>query len=560
MTTIAYFSMEIAVDDDLPTYSGGLGVLAGDHVRSAADLGLPMAAVTLLYRGGYFDQVLDEGGRQREHPVRWNPAEQLERLGQRTVVTISGRPVHVAVWRRRIVGVGGHRVPVYFLDTRLSENDAADQDITDQLYSGGLEHRLRQEAVLGLAGPAMLAALGHGAVGTFHMNEGHSSLLTLALLERSLAPGKIPTPADVDAVRCRCVFTTHTPVPAGHDRFPLELVERVLGEDRLRHLEALGGLADSELNMTTLGMAASHFVNAVATRHAVVSREMFPQFPITSITNGVHAGTWASPSFRRLFDRHLPGWRKDNASLRYASAIPLEQIHRAHSQAKRALLHEVAERTGAVLDPRALTLGVARRATPYKRIDLLLRQPERLLDIAARVGPVQVLYSGKAHPRDERGKELITRIFGAARELDGAVRVLYLPGYSLGLAAQLVAGCDVWVNTPEKPYEASGTSGMKAALNGVPSMSTLDGWWVEGYVEGVTGWAVGDATMVSDPETDTRSLYEVLEHRVARRFYTERDGFLAVRRAAVALNGSFFNTERMVREYARRAYHTKSLS
>ncbi len=558
---VAYFSMEIAIDDGVPSYSGGLGVLAGDFLRSAADLGLPVVGVTLLYHDGYFRQQLDPEGHQLEQPVRWSPEDRLRLLPHRVEVTVYGRRVKVGAWRLDVIGATGHQVPIYFLDTRLVDNDFRDQGITDRLYHGDLAHRLCQEAVLGLGGPPMLTTLGYGDIGSFHMNEGHSSLLTVSLLDSQM--GNLldgARPSDVEAVRGRCVFTTHTPVPAGHDRFPEELVREVLGDLQAERLAELGCLDRGELNMTELGMTFSHYINAVSLRHHQVSQAMFPQFRIASVTNGVHAGRWAAPSFRRLFDRHIPGWRRDNGGLHYASAISLDEIRQAHAEAKAALVETVGQRTGVTLDPAALTLGVARRATPYKRFDLLLSEPDRLRRLVDSVGPLQVVYAGKAHPDDEPGKAMIPRVLAAARALAGTVTVAYLENYSLELGGILTAGCDVWVNTPTKPYEASGTSGMKAALNGVPSLSVLDGWWAEGHVEGVTGWAIGDDEPESADAHDAALLHDQLEHVIAPLYYADPDGFAKVMRAAISLNGTFFNTERMVRQYEVNAYRSGLLS
>jgi glycogen phosphorylase len=552
--TVAYFSMEVAVDDGLPTYSGGLGVLAGDYLRAAADAAAPMAAVTLIYHGGFFTQHLDGRGRQSERPVRWSPDEVLERLGPRVEVTIEGRTVLVGAWRRTITGEGGAEVPLYLLDTRLAENDERDQAVTDRLYGGDLSDRLRQEVVLGLGGPAMLRALGHDEIAKYHMNEGHSSLLTLALLrERIGAPLAGAAPADLASVRSRCVFTTHTPVPAGHDIFPRALVEQVLGEAAAEDLDRLGCLEGDELNMTVLGMTFSGFINGVSLRHAAVSQAMFPQFKVTSITNGVHARTWVAPSFGRLLDTHIPTWRVDNTSLRYCSGIPLAEIAAAHAEAKQDLVDEVAKRTGVMLDPSALTIGLARRAAAYKRLGLLLSQPERLRAFSARVGPLQVVCSGKAHPQDKAGKQVIEQLFAAAGQLAGTPAVVYLEDYRMELAAVICAGSDVWLNTPERPYEASGTSGMKAALNGVPSLSILDGWWIEGHVEGVTGWSIG-GDGPSDDAADAGQLYDKLERTVGPLFYERPAAFDEVRRSSIALNGSFFTSQRMLAEYEERAY------
>jgi starch phosphorylase len=562
--TIAYFSMEIALRDEIPTFSGGLGVLAGDHLKAASDQGLPVVGVTLLYHQGFFRQELDGAGRQVEQPVHWRPADHLERLDARVEVNISGRPVMVGVWRLVLDGIGGATVPVYFLDTLLSENDPADQAITDRLYPGVLVERLSQEAVLGLAGPAMLRELGHTDVAVFHMNEGHAALVPVALLSDRLR-GQIgaATPAEIEAVRERCVFTTHTPVPAGHDRFDAKVTGQVLGQGLAADLKRIGCLEGATLNMTLLGMFFSRFINGVAQRHGEVSRAMFPKYRIDAITNGVHVPTWVAPSTARLFDRHIPRWRQDNELLRYANVIPLEEVSAAHVEAKQVLLDEVARLAGVALEPDVLTIGVARRATPYKRNDLLLSRPAELGMLAERVGGLQVLYSGKAHPLDDLGKALIERVNVAAAELAGKVAVVFLEDYGMNLAALLVAGADVWLNTPVAPHEASGTSGMKAALNGVPSLSVPDGWWLEGHFEGVTGWNIGtdhgpsSDLPIGDPEVDAADeaeLYRMLAEVVAPLYYGSPDDFTAVRRSAIGLNGSFFTAQRMVCEYASRAY------
>lgn len=565
--TIAYLSMEIALEDDIPTFSGGLGVLAGDFLRSAADLGLPAVGVTLLYHRGFFRQELDAAGRQVEQPVHWRPAEHLQLLEARAKVTVGGRPVVVGVWQRTLTGVDGWTVPVYFLDTLLPENDPADQAITDRLYLATPVERLAQEAILGLGGPAILTQLGYTDLAAVHMNEGHAALAPVALLaarRNGVVTGS--SPADRQAVRDRCVFTTHTPVPAGHDRFDREVVAGVLGPELTEGLADLGCLGDGQLNMTTLGMSLSGFINGVAQRHGVVSQAMFPQYHVDAITNGVHVGTWTAPSTARLLDRHIPRWRQDNTMLRYAGCIPLREIQAARAEAKQALIGEVTRRLGVTLDAHALTIGVARRATPYKRNDLLLSRPDELRALVAEVGPLQIVYSGKAHPSDEAGKSLIERINAAARTLGGDISVVYLPDYAMHLAAILVAGVDVWLNNPVAPHEASGTSGMKAAVNAVPSLSVLDGWWVEGCIEGVTGWAVGTDQgpeangPIGDPDTDAADaaeIHRVLRETVAPLYYQQPDAFAAVCRSALAINGSFFTAQRMVAEYAARAYQLR---
>lgn len=555
-SSIAYFSMEICLEQAIPTYSGGLGVLAGDTLRSAADLGVPTVAVTLLHRHGYFEQHLDAAGQQTETPVHWSPEARLEREAIRAKVVLEGRTVVVAAWKYTIRGVRGHEVPVYLLDTRLDENEPWDRTLTDTLYGGDEHYRLCQEIVLGMGGAALLQALGYGEGTIHHLNEGHSALLTLQLLECALEGRQHfeLDEADLDGVRRQCVFTTHTPVPAGHDKFGVEMVRRVLGDERVALLEGAGAVHDGMLNMTHLALHLTRFVNGVAMRHRDVSRGMFPEYPINSITNGVHAVTWTGPAMAALFDQRIPEWRRDNLYLRYAVSIPLQEIRDAHAAGKRLLLDEIARRTGEELDPAVMTIGFARRATPYKRADLIFSDVERLRSIARNVGRIQIVYGGKAHPHDNGGKELIRRIFAARELLGDLVRIVYLENYEMALASTMVAGVDLWLNTPMKPLEASGTSGMKATLNGVPSFSVLDGWWVEGHVEGVTGWSIGGPDAEGDPARDAVDLYIKLERVILPLFYGLPFAYAEVMRSAIALNGSFFNTQRMVRQYVHNAY------
>ena len=472
-------------------------------------------------------------------------------------ITIEGRQVKVRAWSYNIQGFSGHKVTVYFLDTTLPENSPWDQTLTDHLYGGDAHYRLCQEVVLGMGGMAILSALGLKDRIIYHMNEGHSALLTLSLLESQCRQGEGCSPSEeaVEGVRQKCLFTTHTPVPAGHDQFPWDLVKQVLGQDRAALLEASHCCVNGNLNMTYLALRFARYINGVAMRHGEISTGMFPGYPIDAITNGVHAVTWTSPPFADLFDRRIPEWRQDNFYLRYAVGISPHEIAEAHAQAKRALLAEVERRSGVQLPENVLTIGFARRATTYKRQDLLFSDLDRLRGLARQVGPLQVVYGGKAHPRDEGGKDMIRRVFQAAAILGEAVRVVYLENYDMALGKILCAGVDLWLNTPLRPQEASGTSGMKAALNGVPSLSVLDGWWVEGHVEHVTGWAIGDdSTNPVEYSQDAASLYDKLERVILPLYYGKPEAYAKVRRSAIALNGSFFNTQRMVSQYVTNAY------
>ena len=555
---VAYFSMEIAINPGMPTYSGGLGVLAGDTLRSAADLGTPLVAFTLLHRKGYFRQHLDAEGKQTEDIQPWMVTDFCTEEPARVTVTIEDRIVTLRAWRYDMVGRAGHIIPIYLLDTDLPENIAWDRSLTDHLYGGDSNYRLQQEIVLGMGGVRILNALGH-RINVYHMNEGHAALLTLALLEAQLGGGPLNrvTETDVNAVRQKCVFTTHTPVPAGHDRFSMEQSIRILGGERTARLETLGCCHENMLNMTYVALRFSRYVNGVALQHGNVSRQMFPEYQIDAITNGVHAPTWVSEPVQTLLDRNIPTWRRDNLYLRNAIEMPVDEILAAHAQSKETLLAEVASRTGLVLNPRVLTLGFARRAATYKRADLLFTNPERLLEIAQAAGGLQILYAGKAHPQDEPGKALIHSVIEKAHKYSGSdLRVVYLENYGWDLGALLTAGVDVWVNTPKRPYEASGTSGMKAALNGVPSLSILDGWWIEGCLEGYTGWAIEDGV---DDNAEAINLYEKLEKAVVPLYLKAPEAWGKLMRTTIAYNGSFFNTNRMVKQYIRNAYYPVSL-
>jgi starch phosphorylase len=555
---VAYFSMEIAINPGMPTYSGGLGVLAGDTLRSAADLGVPLVAFSLLHRKGYFQQHLDGAGTQTEDVQPWNPADFCTEEPSRITVSIEDRIVTVRAWRYDLVGRYGHTVPIYLLDTDVDGNSGWDRGLTDHLYGGDTNYRLQQEIVLGMGGVRMAHALGY-RINVYHMNEGHAALLVLALLERQLGGGPLgaATEADIEQVRKKCVFTTHTPVPAGHDRFSTEQTIRILGGDRTARLEKQGCFRDSMLNMTLLALRFSRYANGVALQHGKVSREMFPEFAIDSITNGVHAPTWVSEPIQQLLDAHFSAWRRDNLYLRNAIDLPENEILSAHAHAKEALLTEVASRTGLVLNPKVLTLGFARRVATYKRATLMFTNPERLLEIAKAAGGLQILYAGKAHPQDEPGKALIHQVVQeAAKYSNDILRIVYLENYDWALGAMLTAGVDVWVNTPKRPYEASGTSGMKAALNGVPSLSILDGWWIEGCIEGYTGWAIEDG---ANDDEEANSLYKKLESSVVPLYRDAPEKWGRLMRNTLAFNGSYFNTNRMVKQYTRNAYYPVKL-
>ncbi|MCM8830682.1 MAG: alpha-glucan family phosphorylase [Candidatus Omnitrophica bacterium] len=553
---IAYFTMEIGLDPKMPTYSGGLGVLAGDTIKSCADLGVPIIAVTLLNEKGYFTQQLDADGNQIELEVVWNKENFLRLLPQKTSVFIEGREVKIQIWEYVVKGVTLSTVPVYFLDTNIPENSEYDRTLTSFLYGGDRWYRLCQEIILGIGGIRAIEAIGYKNITKYHMNEGHASFLALELLERTKKDEEndIYKKYNLEAVRNKCIFTTHTPVDAGHDRFSLELVRKALKSNLPFEMQDIF-IRDNEVNMTLIALNLSKYINGVAKKHGEVTKEMFPDYSINSITNGIHLLTWAAPAFKRLYDRYIPGWQTDYFSLRYAIGIPKDEIYRAHQEAKKELIDHVNARTGAGMDQDTLTIGFARRVTAYKRTDLLLSDINRLVEINDKIGRMQIIYAGKAHPSDIGGKELIKNIFSKMKELSSRIKIVYLDNYDMMQAKLITSGVDLWLNTPLPPLEASGTSGMKASLNGVPNLSVLDGWWIEGCIENVTGWAIGTLQAQGrDSEQDAEELYEKLEKIIIPMFYKDKDKWLEIMRNTIALNASFFNTQRMVQEYVINAY------
>ncbi|HSW61969.1 MAG TPA: alpha-glucan family phosphorylase [Dissulfurispiraceae bacterium] len=552
---IAYFSMEIGLRTEIHTYSGGLGVLAGDTIKSAADLRLPMVAVTLMARKGYFRQELDSHGRQTEAPDDWNPAEFMTLLPQRVGVCFEGRPVLVAAWLHLVESATGGTVPVFFLDTDLFENEPQDRELTYSLYGGDSLYRLKQEVILGIGGTRMLEELGF-EIKKYHMNEGHSSLLTLELLNRFKKDIEEVWDErlvwDVEKVRSLCVFTTHTPVAAGHDKFPYEMAEKTIcGVIPLHVIKDFSG--PEALNMTMLGINLSNYINGVAKKHGEVSQTMFPGYEIHAITNGVHSYTWVCESMRRLYDKYLPGWANEPEIFVRAGRIPDDELWEAHMEAKRTIIDYVNRETQSDMNYDTLTIGFARRATAYKRADLLFSDIERLARIGE--GRLQIIYAGKAHPRDESGKQLIQRIFQMRERLKDRVKIVFLGNYNMSIALKLISGVDVWLNTPLRPLEASGTSGMKACHNGVPNFSVLDGWWIEGHIEGITGWSIGpSADVTADSSYDADDLYHKLETVLIPTYYNDRRGWIKIMENAISKNAYYFNTHRMMRLYVTEAY------
>ncbi len=548
--TVAYFTMEIALGKEIPTFAGGLGVLAADMMRSCGDLKVKAAFVTVCWQYGYLKQIIGLDGSQRYEDVQWDPTKFMQRLEEKVTVEVEGRNVTVGAWLFEIRN-GDSRIPVYFLDTNLPENAEEDRKITEHLYGGDSAMRLRQEIVLGIGGVRLLRALGHEDIGTFHMNEGHAAFLTLELLrERDY---------EDENVRPSCVFTTHTPIAAGHDVFDYDLAHRIVGSMLPWHIKKIAG--EDRLSMTRLAMHLSHYTCGVSRVHGAVSRSMFPGENIDFITNGVHHLTWASPEMQQLFDTHAPEWREDPSVLeKTCRDLPDEALWEAHMQAKRRLVDEVNKHTMTPFDVEHLTIASARRVVAYKRPELLYTNLERLKDIGC--GRLQIIHAGNAHPADEFGQEVIQRMIKRSRVLRDCVRIVYLENYNPDLAKLLVAGADVWLNTPMRLHEASGTSGMKAALNGALNLSTLDGWWTEAYErDPLAGWRIGPLAQALGPEEhrkiDAEDLYTQLQYEVLPEYYySERKRWIRRMKRSIGLAG-YFNTHRAVKEYLAKAWKKK---
>lgn len=545
---IGFFSMEVGIENNIPTYAGGLGVLAGDALRSCADLNLPVIGVTMIYKKGYFKQKIEDG-EQKEEDQDWNPYDHLKKLDTTVKIKIGEKECIIGCWMYTIEGMKG-RTRIIFLDTDLNENEPEFREITQRLYQGDEKLKICQAMVLGIGGVRMLQALGCN-IRKYHMNEGHSSMLALALCREC-------TTQDVkEEIREQCVFTTHTPVPAGHDKFDRKLVEEMAGEYLSSKIDIF---TDGKLNMTELGLRFSGFINGVARRHMQTAKQMFPNYLIEYITNGIHSGYWTNKHIQRVFNDYLPSWREDPFGLRSVMNIPEEEIYEAHKQAKKELLQAVKKRTGVELDESRLTIGFARRFVEYKRPGLILSDLKRLDEVK---DEVQIIFSGKAHPDDTAGKRLLKETLRRIQEVKDGIKVVFLENYDMEIAKLMVAGCDIWLNNPRRPYEASGTSGMKAAINGVPHFSTLDGWWLEGHIEGVTGWCIGlhpmDEGFDKDesPDDEAEDFYKKLINIIVPT-YKDKEKWMSLLRTCIAINGSFFNTHRMMEQYFMDAYRERS--
>jgi len=554
-TSVAYISMEIGIDSNIPTYSGGLGVLSGDTVRSSADLEIPMVAVCLCYSSGYFFQLFNETGEQKEKEVEWNFFYEFDKVEKPICIKIENREAKVSAWLYKVIGQSGHVLPVYLLTTDVEGNELWMKKMTGSLYDSTSKwNRIVQEIILGIGGVRLLNSLGYSNIKTYHLNEGHGSFATIELFKMYKG--------DVEEVKSKVVFTTHTPVPAGHDRFDKSLVSKVF-ENRIPDQILKFGEDDGQLNMTYLGMNLSRYRNAVSKKHAEITKQMFPKYEIDYITNGIHLPFWVSKPFRKVFDRKWPNWKANCSLLQNAIELDDLDLFDAHIENKFNLISYQKGHSWNLLDEELITIGFAKRFATYKRAVLLFHDIDRLGKICK--GNVQFIFAGKAHPKDEMGKEFIKKVYESGNYLydNYGVKVVLMENYNMDLSHMLVSGCDIWLNTPERYREASGTSGMKAALNGVLNFSIQDGWWLEGYkMNSMAGWAIGpndknpkDPGVSNSWDIDSNEIYEILESSIIPT-YLNHDEWLFKCKNAISL-AAYFNSHRMIEEYAERAYKLK---
>ena len=541
MSAVGYFTAEIGLWSDLSTYSGGLGVLAGDHVKSAADAEIPLVGVTLLYREGYSRQHLDSDGIQSETYPVLDPSEFLELTDITIQLPLDNQTIYARVWCANVVGQTGHKVPVYFLDTTHELNSQYHQEIGQRLYGGNDDTRIRQEYLLGVGGVQLFDHLQIELNG-IHLNEGHCTFAMLELLSRGWSREQLTE---------KSLFTTHTPVPAGHDRFEWSLVKEIMG-DKLPDdaQELVRNAGDSEggnrCSMSHLAVALSTSVNAVSILNAEVAQTMFSEKKIIPITNGVHHPTWTSSTMTKLFDEHLPEWKANPNRLKEAQKIPTEALKQARNENRKHLRDLVRNETGVEFEEHRLTIGFARRFATYKRANLVFHDLEKLREIGA--GRIQFVFSGKAHPKDEGGKQLIRDIFASAKTVEEEIPVAFLENYSMATGLAMTSGVDIWLNNPIRPLEASGTSGMKAAMNGVPNCSILDGWWPEACKHGINGWAIGNAEDDRNDPRDAANIYSTLQNDVLPSWERKDETWANIMRESIASSAGFTG-RRMIEDY-----------
>lgn len=540
----AYFSMEIGLEDSMKTYAGGLGILAGDTLKSAADLGLKVYGISILYKFGYFKQYLNEEGQQIEVPDEWDFRNYLTFTGKVITFDLKGESVSAEIWKYEVLGVTGHVVPVYFLNTDIDSNSQANRYISFNLYTPFEDTRLRQEITLGIGGIKALEELGHDNLDNYHLNESHAVFSILALEEKLESREEVVK---------KIVFTTHTPAEHGHKKYNRDTLEYILHPTYMDLLRK--DFDGDELHLTKFGLRNAKYSNGVSKLHGQVSSNMFPEFKIDFVTNGIHANTWAGSATSEVLKRFVKGWEKSPGLLTQSATIPEGEILEMHQANKQELMNYVKVKTGNVLDVNTFTIGFARRVDGYKRSGFIFRNMSVLTKIAKKFGGLQIIFSGKAYFDYGPSEDIIKNVFKHAKEDLGLLKVIFLEDYGMYTSQMMVQGCDIWLNNPIKPLEASGTSGMKAALNGVPSLSTIDGWWVEGWEEGFTGWSIGsEDPYENDEEHDLYDMYSKLEFVVIPMWKEHKVKWARVQRNCIAKNASYFNTHRMVEEYVEKGY------
>ncbi len=539
--SVAFFSLEIGLTTTMPNYAGGLGILAGDMLKSAADLNLNVVGVSLLYSKGIFQQAINSKGEQTEFYLDWQPKELLKLRPEHWYLKIDNRPVKVQIWEYHLSRADGQHNPIYFLDTNCPENHPEDRLITSELYPSDEIVWLKQQIVLGLGGVQALQILGYPWFDVYHLNESHD-MFVLVELRKQLGSW--------EKVKAKSVITVHTPLPGAHKIVKLNQIKKFLGPDYEEVFEDEFFL-NSEFNQTEFAIHFSKYANGVAIKHGITTQQTYPQYTIEAVTNGIHPKTWTNPYLQEILNQYIPDWAINPANLRLANRIPANLILEAHKKAKIDLIEFIAKITGEVLDAHVFTIAFARRKVPYKRANLIFSNLNKLNQIAEDNGGLQLVFSGKAWPTDMQGKQILKDLFDIKKQLSKAVKLVFIPNYNITVASKLVAGVDLWLNTPLIPWEASGTSGMKANLNGIPNFSVLDGWWLEGWLEGVTGWAIGDESGNLDKElTD---LYEKLEKLILPTYHNKSQ-WVQIMINCIAINGSYFNTHRVMLDYLTKAY------
>ncbi len=540
--SVVFFSFEIGLTATMPNYAGGLGILAGDILKSSADLNLNVVGVSLLYSKGIFQQAINSEGEQTEFYLDWQPQQLLKLRPEQWYLKIDNRLVKVQIWEYSLTRTDGQHNHIYFLDTNCPENHPEDRLITNELYPSDETVWLKQQILLGLGGVQALQILGYPWFGTYHLNESHD-MFVLVELRKQLG--------DWEKVKEKSVITIHTPLPGAHRIVNLNQIKKFLDPN---YEEVFNDefFVNNEFNQTEFAIHFSKYANGVAIKHGLTTQQTYPKYTIEAVTNGVHPKTWVSPYLQEIFNQYIPDWSINPTSLRLATRIPANLILEAHKRAKTELIEFIAKTTGEILDPHLFTIAFARRKVPYKRANLIFSNLSKLNQIAEDNGGLQLVFSGKAWPTDLKGKQILKEIFDIKKHLSKAIKVVFIPNYNMDIASKLVAGVDLWLNTPLIPWEASGTSGMKANLNGIPNFSVLDGWWIEGWLEGVTGWAIGDES--GDLNKEITDLYDKLEKLILP-IYHNKSQWAQIMTNCIAINGSYFNTHRVMLDYLTKAYN-----